>query len=148
MNIHWKDWCWSSNTLATWCEVLTHWKRPWCWERLKEGGDNRGWDGWMASLTQWTWVWANSNSWWWTVKLGLLQFMGSQRVGQDWVTELNWTESRSTSPGISKFLLSCSMMHVVLIHGLSKRVKWKITNYPIQLLSSPYPVLFFAYIYM
>ena len=62
MNTLWKDWCWSSNTLATWCkENLTHWKRPWCWERLKteeEEGD-RGWDGWMASSTQWTWVWAN-----------------------------------------------------------------------------------------
>ena len=58
---HWKDWCWSwnSSTLATWYEELTHWKRPWCWERLKMGGegDNRGWDGWMASPTQWTWVW-------------------------------------------------------------------------------------------
>ena len=60
-----KDWCWNwnSNTLATWCKELTHyWKRPWCWERLKaagEGGD-RGWDGWMASRTQWIWVWANS----------------------------------------------------------------------------------------
>ena len=58
LNIHWKEWCWSwnSNTLATWCEVLTHLKRPWFWERLKVGGerDNRGWDGWMASLTQWT----------------------------------------------------------------------------------------------
>ena len=58
---YWKDWCWSwnSNTLATWCEELTHLKRPWCWERLKMGGegDNRGWDGWMASPTQWTWVW-------------------------------------------------------------------------------------------
>ena len=58
-NIHWKDWCgrWNSNTLATWCEELTHWKRPWCWERLKVGeeGDNRGWDGWMASPTRWTW---------------------------------------------------------------------------------------------
>ena len=62
LNIHWKDWCWSwsSNTLATWCEELTHLKRPWFWERLKAGGevDNRGWDGWMASLTWWTWVWA------------------------------------------------------------------------------------------
>ena len=62
LNIHWKDWCWSwySSTLATWCDVLTHWKRPWCWERLKaEGeGDDRGWDVWIASLTQWTWVWA------------------------------------------------------------------------------------------
>ena len=63
LNIHWKDWCWSwsSNTLATWCEEETHLKRPWCWERLKAGGegDDRGWDGWMASLTWWAWVWAN-----------------------------------------------------------------------------------------
>ena len=63
---HWKDscwsWSWSSNTLVTWCEELTHWKRLWCWERLKAGGegDDRGWDGWMASLTQWTCVWASS----------------------------------------------------------------------------------------
>ena len=59
---NWKGWCWSSNTLATWCKELTHWKRPWYWERLRAGGEggNRGWDGWMASLTQWTWVWANS----------------------------------------------------------------------------------------
>ena len=56
----------NSNTLAAWCEELTHWKRPWCWERLGAGGegDDRGWDGWMASLTQWTWVWVNSGSWW------------------------------------------------------------------------------------
>ena len=55
LTIHWKDWCWSwnSNTLDTWCEELTHWKKPWCWERLKVGGegDNRGWDGWIASPT-------------------------------------------------------------------------------------------------
>jgi len=70
---------------------LTHWKRPWFWERLKVGeGDNRGWDGWMASSTQWTWVWVNSWSWWWTGKPGLLQSMGLQRVGHDWVTEVNW----------------------------------------------------------
>ena len=95
LNIHWKDWCWSwnSNTLATWCEELTHWKRPWCWERLKAGreGDDRGWDGWMASPTPWTWVWGSSSSWWWTGKPGMLQSMGSQRVGQDWATELTET---------------------------------------------------------
>ena len=80
---------------ATWCEELTHLKRPWCWERLKAGweGDGSGWDGWMASLTQWTWVWANSGSWWWKGRPGVLQSMGSQRVGHDWVTELNWTET-------------------------------------------------------
>ena len=69
---------------------LTHLKRPWCWERLKVGGegDDRGRDGWMASLTRWTWVWVNSRSWWWTGKPGVLQSMGSQRVRHDWGTEL------------------------------------------------------------
>ena len=82
----------NSNILATWCEQLTHLKRPWCWERLKVGGegDGRGRDGWMASLTQWTWIWASSGSWWWTGKPGVLQSMGSQRVRHNWVTELNW----------------------------------------------------------
>ena len=72
----------------------THLKRPWCWERLKAGKevDDRGWDGWMASPTHWTWVWVNSGSWWWTERPGVLQSMGSQRVGQDWATELNWTD--------------------------------------------------------
>ena len=77
------------NTLATWCEELTHLKRPWCWEQLKAEGDDKGWDGWMASPTQWTWVWVNSSSWWWTGRPGVLQSMGTQRVGHDWVTELN-----------------------------------------------------------
>ena len=93
LGVHWKDWCWSwnSSTLATWCEELTHLKRPWCCERLRAGGeaDNRGWDGWMASLTQWTWVWVDSGSWWWTGWPGVLQFMGSQRVRHDQVTEMN-----------------------------------------------------------
>ena len=82
--------------LATSCEELTHWKRPWCWEGSGAGGegDDRGWDGWMASLTQWKWVWVNSGSWWWTGRPGVLQFMGSQRVGHDWATELNWTECK------------------------------------------------------
>ena len=81
-----------ADTLATWCEELTHLKRPWYWERLRAGGegDDRGWDGWMASLTQWTWVWVDSGSWWWTGRPGMLQFMGSQRVGHDWVTELSF----------------------------------------------------------
>ena len=65
-------------------------KRPWCWQRLKVGGEgnDRGWDGWMASLTQWIWVWVGSGSWWWTGKPGMLQFMGLQRAGHDWATEL------------------------------------------------------------
>ena len=87
-------WCWSwnSNTLSTWCKELTHLKRPWSWERLRARGegDDREWDGWMASSTQWTWVWVNSGSWWWTGRPGMLQSMGLQRVGHDWATELNW----------------------------------------------------------
>ena len=95
LDILWKDWCWSwnSNALATWCEELTFLKRPWCWERLKAGeeGEDRGWDGWMASPTQWTWVWVNSRQ-----ELAMdrevwhAESMGSQRIGwRDW-TELNW----------------------------------------------------------
>ena len=69
-------------------------ERPWSWERLRAGreGDDRGWDGWLASLTQWTWVWVDSGNWWWTRRPGVLWFMGSQRVRHDWATELNWTE--------------------------------------------------------
>ena len=93
LNTHWKNWCWSwnSNTLATWFEELTHWKTPWCWERLKAGGegDDRGWDDWMVSLTQWTWVWESSGSWWWIGKPGMLQSTGSQRVRHNWATELD-----------------------------------------------------------
>ena len=93
LNIHWMDWCWSwsHNPLATWCGELTHWKRLWCWEMLKTGGegDNRGWDGWMVSLTRWTRVWASSGSWWWTGKPGMLQCMRLQRVGHDWMPELS-----------------------------------------------------------
>ena len=79
-------------SLATWCKELTPWKRPWCWERLKAGGegDNRGWDGWMASPIRWTWVWVSSRSWWWTGRPCVLQSMGSQRVSHDWATEVNW----------------------------------------------------------
>ena len=94
LGVHWKDWCWSwnSNTLATWWGELTHWKRLWCWEGLGAGGkgDDRGWDGWMASPTQWTWVWINSRSWWWTGRPGVLLFMGSQ--SQTWLSD--WTERR------------------------------------------------------
>ena len=87
-------WGWNYNTLATSCEGLTHWKRLWCWEGLGAGGegDNRGWDGWMASPTRWTWVWVNSGSWWWKGRPGVLQFIESQRVGHDWATELNWMQ--------------------------------------------------------
>ena len=73
------DAAWNSNTLATWCEELTHLKIPWWWERLRAGGegDDRGRDGWIASQTQRTWVWVDSGSWWWTGRPGMLWFMGS-----------------------------------------------------------------------
>ena len=94
-NIHWKDWCWSwsSNTLATWCKKPIHWKRPWCWERLKTGreGDNRRWDGWMASPTQWTWVWANSGRWWRTGEPGVLGVAKNQIWLNDWATKTVYT---------------------------------------------------------
>ena len=98
LNIHWKDWClsWNSNTLATWCEELTHLKRPWCWERVKVGRerDDKGWDGWMASPTSWTWVWVSSGSW--TGKDREVCCAAVHRVAKhrtqlsDWF-EMNWT---------------------------------------------------------
>ena len=106
---------WNSNTLATSCEELTHWKRPWCWEGLGAGGegDDRGWDGCMASPTRWAWVWVNSGSWWWTGRPGVLWFMGSQRVGHDWATELNWTELTEVFCGwLSDFLGSRNQLKV------------------------------------
>ena len=102
----WREWCWSwnSSTLATSCEELTHWKRLWCWEGLGAvgEGDDQGWDGWMASRTRWTWVWVNSGRWWWTGRPGVLRFMGSQRVGHYWATELNWTEESGYKSSHSK----------------------------------------------
>ena len=92
---HWKGscWSWSSNTLATWCEELTDLKNPWCWQRLRAGGegDYRGWDGWMALPTRLTWVWVDSGSWWWTGRPGVLWFTGSQSRTCliDWT---DWTE--------------------------------------------------------
>ena len=97
LGVHWKDWCWSwnSKTLAILCEGLTHWKRPWCWGRLEAGGegDDRGWDGWMASRTnghEFEWI---HKCWWGSVRPGMLRFMESQ--SRTWLsnwTELNWTD--------------------------------------------------------
>ena len=99
LNIYWKDWSWNSNTLATWCKELTHWRRPRLWERLMVGGEGDV-RGWMASLTQWTWVWVNSGSWQWTGRPGVLQSVGLQRVGHDWATRLYWTPEDLPDPGI------------------------------------------------
>ena len=92
LGVHWKDWCWSWNcsSLATWCKELTHWKRPWCWERLKAGeGDDRGWDGWMASLPQWTWVWVDSGV---SDGQGGLACWGPWGRKESTTEQLNWTE--------------------------------------------------------
>ena len=110
LGVHSKDWCWSwdANILVTWWEELTYLKRPWCWERLRVGGKgvDRGWDSWMASLTQWTWVWVGYGSWWWTGRPGVLQSMRSQSWTRliDWselkwslVNELNWLMINSSN---------------------------------------------------
>ena len=102
LNIHWKNWNWRWNsiTLAIWCKELTHLKWPWCSERLKVGGegDDRGWGGWMASLNQWAWVWANSWSWWWRKKPGMLYVVHGVAKNQtqlsDWI-ELTWTKFKN-----------------------------------------------------
>ena len=105
---------------------LTHLKRPWCWERLRAGGegDHRG-DGWMASPTQWTWVWVDSRSSWWIGRPGMLWFMGSQGVGHDWATELNWTFPVDWL--FSAFLLKIIWLHMEeFISGLSILFHWSV----------------------
>ena len=103
----WKDWCWSwsSNTLITLCKEPTHWKRPWCCERLRARGegDNRGWDGWMASPTQWTQVWASSRRWWRTGKFGGLQSVGSQ--SKTWLSDRRITTRTRTGSSQICFIL-------------------------------------------
>ena len=95
LNIHLKGWCWSwnSNNVSTWCEDLTHLKRPWCWKVCRY--EKATSEGWMASPTLWTWVWVGCISWWWTGKPGVLQSVGSQRVGHNWTTELNYDNNEN-----------------------------------------------------
>ena len=117
----WKDWCWSwnSNTLATWCEDLIHLKKTQILVKI-EGRRSRGWDGWMASLTEWTWVWVSSRSWWWTGNPGVLQSMGSQRVGHNRVTELNWTENKHSVfslLGCEVTIQSCLTLYIMDFHN-------------------------------
>ena len=141
LNIHGEDWCWSwnSNNLATSCEELTLLKRPWCWERLRAGGegDDSGWDGWMASPTRWTWVWVSSGSWWWTRKPGVLRSMGSQRARHNWANEMNWIYIRK-SMGKSLLYLSRRPTHslrlLTLINTSTSRL-WKIPSLCIVLFS-------------
>ena len=127
-------WCWSrnSNTLdfhmATYAK-LTHWKTAWCWEGLGAGeGDDRGWDGWMASPTWWTWDWVNSGNWWWIGRPGVLRFMGSQRVGHDW---RDWTELNCTP------ILTVSLPTILISELLHLGLLMLLNSMPISLLSPP-----------
>ena len=109
-------WSWNSNTLATWCKELTHLKRPWCWERLRAGGegDNRGWDGWMASPTQWTWVWVDSRS---CDGQGGLACCGSWGHKESDMTELlNWTDLRSPHYKYNALLYLISLNPYTLLY--------------------------------
>ena len=99
------------------------WKRPWCWKKLRAGGEEgiRGWDGWMISPTQWTWVWAKSRRWWRTGKPGVLQSMGWPRVWHSWASELNWTEVLLLLFALISFALAdCSKK--ILLWFISKNV--------------------------
>ena len=103
---------------------LTHLKRLWCWERLRTGGEgaDRGWDGWMASPTQWTWVWVDSGSWWWTGRSGVLRFMGLQRVGHDWAIELNWSIFKIFPLGTmtSFWTQKCGILALIYFHNVAQ----------------------------
>ena len=126
LNIHWKGWCWnwSASTLATWCKELTLWKRPWCWKRLRAGeGNNIEWDGWMASSTQWTWVWASSGRWWRAGKPGVLQSMGSQRIRHNLVTKQQ--ETGNMSYNLTIFVVQ-SLSHVDISLGNLDSSLWVI----------------------
>ena len=128
----WRDWCWSwnSSTLATSCKELTHWKRLWCWEVLgaRGEGDDRGWDGWMASLTQWMWASVNSGSWWWAGRPGVLRFMGLQ---SDTTERLIWSDL------ILTLLYLCKGVSTLLMTGKCKlKCQWNITSHPLEWLLS------------
>ena len=113
--------------LATWYEELTHWKRPWCWERLNARGEgnDRERDSWMTSLTRWTWAWASSGSWWWT---GVLQSMGLQSVGPDWATELNWWQTLLLAyPASTAFFMECFILFSPSWISLKAHSRWVTT---------------------
>ena len=105
--------------------------QPWCWERLKAGGerDDRGWDGWMASSTRWTWIWVDSGSWWWKGKPGVLQSMWSQRARHDWVTELNWTDGPWHDFDLASHITYTNQTLVHYVEGAAGRKTAESFNY-------------------
>ena len=130
------------------CEELTHWKRPWCWERLRAGGegDDRGWDGWTASSTRWTWVWVDSGSWWWTGRPGVLLFMGSQRIRHNWATKLrimNTTALRKSWKPASEESISDKSAYLSLISEFYMSLFRKIAHnkeYDVNILPDSYSI--------
>ena len=129
-DVYWKDWCWSwnSNTLATWWEELTHLKSPWCWKRLKVRGegDDRGWDGWMASPIQWTWVWVNSGDGEGQGDLECCSPWG--RKALDTTKWLNWTSSNTRSNNYCHFKVVKSISNFsIYLHRLSCDMKMVVT---------------------
>ena len=131
LSIHCKEWYWSSNTLVTWCKELTHWKRPWCWERLRAGGEggDRGWDGWTASPTQWTWVWANSGRQWRTGRPGVLQPPDTTEVAKSRTQLSSWTTATTLLvPGCVRWS-GCSLTPTLLkFYGGFLMWPWSIIN--------------------
>ena len=107
-----------------------NWERPWCWERLKAGGagDDRGWDGWMASPTGWTWVWVDSRSWWWTGRPSVLQFMGSQRVRHDW----DWTDWLTDWPSWQLQVLGTSSSPSLVVEDPNHQKITSLTNWQVE----------------
>ena len=123
---------WSSNTLATWCKQPIHWKIPWCWEKLRAGGegDDRGWDGWMASLTQWTGVGTSSGREWRTGKPGVLQSMGSKRVGRDWATEQQMCSAKTWKRRMDIELVSLPQVpsDTQQISQVDRKLSWRMDH--------------------
>ena len=145
--VHSKDQSWvffgrndaKAETPILWPPHVKSWligKKPWCWEGLGAGGegDGRGWDGWMASPTRWTWVWVDCGSWWWTGRPCVLRFMGLQRVGLDWVTKLNWTELSLSCIGLFVFEIFFSQASrlssfLLLVSALLSLVQWFVLSF-------------------
>ena len=116
-DIHWS---WNSSILVIWYEQMAHWKSPWYWERSRAGEEGiRGWDGWVASLLQWTWAWVNSRRWWGIERSGVLQSVGFQRAGHNWMTEQQQCHIHSQTVPNPQLYLFLQISHLVVVQSLS-----------------------------